>query len=66
MKSLAQNYHMTMLVVTHEMLFAKEVANRVVFVDEGVVIEEGPPTATLRNPKTDRLQSFLRRFEQIL
>jgi polar amino acid transport system ATP-binding protein len=66
MKSLAENYHMTMLVVTHEMLFAKEVANRVVFVDEGVVIEDGPPAATLSNPKTERLRSFLRRFEQIL
>ena len=66
MKSLAEDYHMTMLVVTHEMLFAKEVANRVVFMDEGVVIEDGPPTAILSDPKTDRLRSFLRRFEQIL
>jgi polar amino acid transport system ATP-binding protein len=66
MKSLAENYHMTMLVVTHEMLFAKEVANRVVFMDEGVVLEDGPPAATLSDPKTDRLRSFLRRFEQIL
>ena len=66
MKSLAENYHMTMLVVTHEMLFAKEVANRVVFMDEGVVLEDGPPVATLSDPKTDRLRSFLRRFEQIL
>ena len=45
MKSLAEDYHMTMLVVTHEMLFAKEVANRVVFMDEGVVLEDGPPAA---------------------
>ena len=66
MKSLAKNYHMTMLVVTHEMLFAKEVANRVVFVDDGVVIEDGPPAAILSDPKTERLRSFLRRFEQIL
>ena len=66
MKSLAEDYHMTMLVVTHEMLFAKEVANRVVFMDEGVVLEDGPPAATLSDPKTDRLRSFLRRFEQIL
>jgi polar amino acid transport system ATP-binding protein len=66
MKSLAENYHMTMLVVTHEMLFAKEVANRVVFMDEGVVIEDGLPAATLSDPKTERLRSFLRRFEQIL
>jgi polar amino acid transport system ATP-binding protein len=57
---------MTMLVVTHEMLFAKEVANRVVFMDEGLVLEDGPPAATLGDPKTDRLRSFLHRFEQIL
>jgi len=66
MKSLAEDYHMTMLVVTHEMLFAKEVANRVVFMDEGIVMEDGPPAAILSNPATDRLRSFLRRFEQIL
>ena len=66
MKSLAENYHMTMLVVTHEMLFAKEVANRVVFMDEGLVLEDDPPAATLSDPKTERLRSFLRRFEQIL
>ena len=66
MKSLAEDYHMTMLVVTHEMLFAKEVANRVVFMDEGVVIEDGPPATILSNPATERLRSFLRRFQQIL
>ena len=66
MKSLAKDFHMTMLVVTHEMLFAKEVANRVVFMDEGVVMEDGPPATILSNPATERLQSFLRRFEQIL
>jgi ABC-type polar amino acid transport system ATPase subunit len=66
MKSLAKDYHMTMLVVTHEMLFAKEVANRVIFMDEGVVMEDGPPAAILSNPATERLRFFLRRFEQIL
>jgi polar amino acid transport system ATP-binding protein len=66
MKSLAEDYHMTMLVVTHEMLFAKEVANRVVFMDGGVIIEDGPPATILSNPASDRLRSFLRRFEKIL
>jgi polar amino acid transport system ATP-binding protein len=66
MKSLAENYHMTMLVVTHEMLFAKEVAHRVVFMDEGVIVEEGVPSQVLSQPKTERLQAFLRRFEEIL
>ena len=66
MKSLAENYHMTMLVVTHEMLFAKEVAHRIVFMDEGVIVEEGVPSEVLSQPKTERLQAFLRRFEEIL
>ena len=66
MKALAKDYHMTMLVVTHEMLFAKEVAHRVVFMDEGVIIEDGPPAEVLSQPKTERLQMFLRRCEEIL
>ncbi len=66
MKSLAEDYHMTMLVVTHEMLFAKEVAHRIVFMDEGQIVEEGPPEQILSQPRTERLRSFLRRFEEIL
>lgn len=65
MKDLAENYHMTMLVVTHEMLFAREVANRLVFIDGGVVVEDGPPSEVLSQPKTERLQAFLRRFNEI-
>ena len=65
MKDLAENYHMTMLVVTHEMLFAREVANRLVFIDGGVVVEDGPPAEVLSQPKTERLQAFLRRFNEI-
>ena len=55
---------MTMLVVTHEMGFAREAADRVVFMDEGVVVEEGPPSAVLTNPKTRRAQQFLRVFTE--
>ncbi len=66
MKSLADDYHMTMLCVTHEMLFAKEVAHRVIFMDDGVIVEEGAPGDVLSQPKTERLQAFLRRFEEIL
>lgn len=66
MKSLAQDYHVTMLTVTHEMLFAKEVAHRVVFMDEGVIVEDGPPDQVLSQPKTERLRNFLRRFQEIL
>ena len=50
---------MTMLIVTHEMGFAKEVASRVLFVDEGRILEDGTPSELFENPKTDRLKSFL-------
>ena len=50
---------MTMLIVTHEMGFAKEVASRVLFVDEGKILEDGTPSELFENPKTDRLKSFL-------
>ena len=52
---------MTMLIVTHEMLFAREVATRVVFLDEGAAIEQGTPEALFCSPQTTRLQTFLRR-----
>jgi polar amino acid transport system ATP-binding protein len=50
---------MTMIVVTHEMGFARDVADRVVFMDEGVVIEEGPPASVLENPQRERTKQFL-------
>lgn len=59
MRSLAEE-GMTMLVVTHEMAFALEVADRVVFMDGGVVVEEGPPEKLLKDPDTDRARQFLR------
>jgi polar amino acid transport system ATP-binding protein len=52
---------MTMMVVTHEMAFAREVADRVVFMDGGVVVEEGPPSAVLGSPKHPRTRDFLSR-----
>ena len=58
MKSLAQA-GMTMVVVTHEMGFAREVSNRVVFLDDGYIAEEGTPADIFDNPKCERLQSFL-------
>ena len=58
MKDLARQ-GMTMVCVTHEMGFAKEVATRVIFMDEGKVIEEGTPDEIFTNPKSDRLKSFL-------
>lgn len=50
---------MTMIVVTHEMGFAREVADTVVFMDGGVVVESGDPTAVLTNPQHERTRSFL-------
>jgi polar amino acid transport system ATP-binding protein len=58
MKKLAER-HTTMIVVTHEMGFAKEVADRVLFMDNGVIVDEGTPQEIFDNPKSDRLISFL-------
>lgn len=58
MKDLADD-GMTMVIVTHEMGFAKEVANRVLFIDEGVIMEENAPQEFFDNPKSDRLKGFL-------
>ena len=58
MKELAQS-GMTMVVVTHEMGFAREVASRVLFMDQGVIMEENRPGALFENPKSPRLRSFL-------
>lgn len=58
MKNLALE-GMTMVVVTHEMGFAKEVGDRIIFMDDGYIIEEGKPEDIFNNPKEDRTQSFL-------
>ncbi|WP_163183430.1 amino acid ABC transporter ATP-binding protein [Neobacillus sedimentimangrovi] len=60
MKDLAEE-HMTMIVVTHEMGFAKEVANRVIFMDNGEIIESGHPTELFENPQFERTKAFLNR-----
>ncbi|WP_329555633.1 amino acid ABC transporter ATP-binding protein [Streptomyces sp. NBC_00696] len=56
------NEGMTMMVVTHEMTFAREVADRVVFMDAGVIIEEGTPTQVITTPRHDRTRHFLSRL----
>ena len=61
MKELAET-GTTMIVVTHEMGFARDVADRVVFMDGGVVVEQGPPQEVINNPKHERTQSFLSRI----
>ncbi|MBQ3545246.1 MAG: amino acid ABC transporter ATP-binding protein [Lachnospiraceae bacterium] len=58
MKNLAKE-GMTMVIVTHEMGFAKEVANRVLFIDEGIIMEENEPNEFFGNPKSERLKTFL-------
>lgn len=58
MKELAKE-GMTMVVVTHEMGFAREVSNRVLFLDDGIIAEEGTPDEVFNHPKCERLQSFL-------
>ncbi|WP_168168968.1 amino acid ABC transporter ATP-binding protein [Shinella sp. HZN7] len=61
MKQLASE-HMTMVIVTHEMRFAAEVADRVIFMADGAVVEEGSPAELFRNPKQERTRSFLKKF----
>jgi len=58
-KTLAQD-GMTMLIVTHEMRFAYEVSSRVIFMNEGLIAEEGTPEEIFKNPKSERLQAFLK------
>lgn len=60
MKDLAKS-GLTMLIVTHEMEFAKEVADRVVFMDKGVIVEEGPPEQIFNQPQKERTREFLKR-----
>ncbi|HOP69689.1 MAG: amino acid ABC transporter ATP-binding protein [Dethiobacteria bacterium] len=55
---------MTMVIVTHEMSFARDVADHVIFMDGGVIVEEGPPEAVINNPQNERTQAFLSRFER--
>ncbi len=54
---------MTMVVVTHEMAFAREVSDRVIFMDGGLIVEEGPPAQVFDNPRHRRTQSFLERVQ---
>lgn len=61
MKKLAEE-GLTMVVVTHEMAFAKDVSSRVVFMEKGVIVEEGAPQDILVSPKSQQLQKFLARF----
>lgn len=59
MRKLAQETDMTMLIVTHEMRFARTISNRVVFIEHGRIVEQGPPESMFRNPKQERTRDFL-------
>ncbi|MFD1425428.1 polar amino acid transport system ATP-binding protein [Kroppenstedtia sanguinis] len=61
-KDLAKQGDMAMLLITHEMSFAWEVADRICFFDDGKILEQGPPSQIFTQPKTERLQEFLKRF----
>ena len=64
MRELAQQ-GMTMMVVTHEMQFAREVGDRLIFMDEARIVEQGVPAAILDNPQEERTRRFLRRSLQL-
>ena len=61
-KKIAQEHKQTILIVTHEMEFAKEIADRVIFMDQGIIIEQGHPFEVLANPKEERTRKFLKRI----
>jgi ABC-type polar amino acid transport system ATPase subunit len=64
-RDLANEMGMTMLVVTHEMQFAREVGDRLIFMDNGKIVEEGRPVEVLDNPQQERTKQFLRRTLQL-
>jgi ABC-type polar amino acid transport system ATPase subunit len=57
------NEGMTMIIVTHEMQFARDVADRLLFFYQGAIIEDGPPAEVFNNPKTERFKAFVQRFQ---
>lgn len=55
---------MTMIVVTHEMAFARDISDKIIFMADGVIVEQGNPKSVISNPQTERLKDFLKRFNQ--
>ena len=60
-RSLAEE-NMTMVVVTHEMSFARDLSDKIIFMDKGVIVEEGTPEQVINNPQNERTKAFLSRF----
>lgn len=56
--------HMTMVIVTHEMSFARDVSNHIIFMDGGIIVEEGEPDQIINHPQQERTKAFLHRFQQ--
>ena len=63
LRSLSEQ-HMTMIIVTHEMAFARDVADRVIFMDGGVIVEQGPAHDVIENPQAERTRQFLARYRE--
>lgn len=63
LRNLANEHKRTMIIVTHEMSFAKEIADRIIFMDDGRIIEEGTPEEIFLNPQNERTKRFLERFQ---
>ena len=63
LRNLANEHKRTMIIVTHEMSFAKEIADRIIFMDDGRIIEEGTPDEIFSNPQNERTKRFLERFQ---
>ena len=63
LRNLANEHKRTMIIVTHEMSFAKEIADRIIFMDDGRIIEEGTPEDIFSNPQNERTKRFLERFQ---
>lgn len=63
LRNMANEHKRTMIIVTHEMSFAKEIADRIVFMDDGRIIEEGTPEKIFSNPQNERTKRFLERFQ---
>jgi len=62
-RSLADR-NMTMIIVTHEMAFARDVADQIIFMDSGVIVEQGPARQVIENPKNERTKHFLARYNE--
>lgn len=65
LKNLANEHKRTMIIVTHEMRFARDIADRIVFIDDGKIIEEGTPEVLFTNPQNERTKKFLERFQNV-